>query len=176
MRNRFAPAAAFVLLFAGPLLAADPASVLRMPGAPDETIAPESLLGKSARDVRVEEGSGNVTIYHGLPLLDVLEKNGLDVKSMASERATAATVVLVSGRDGYTVVFSIGELRMERANPQGLPRRRDVRRTVAGQPGADPPDRPRRPCPVGLRPGEDRAEGPRRKRSAQVNPARSGPV
>lgn len=119
MRKRLARTAVlFFVLGAGALLAADPAPVLRMPGAPERTIAPESMLGKTSRDVRIEQGSGDVTIYHGVPLLEVLEKNGLEVKSMASERATAATVVLVSGRDGYTVVFSVGELRMERANPK----------------------------------------------------------
>ncbi len=119
MRNRLTAIAALLfVLGAAALFAADPPPVLKMPGASDRTIAPESLLGKSSRDVRVEQGSGDVTIYHGAPLLDVLEKNGLEVKSMASEQATAATVVLVSGRDGYTVVFSVGELRMERANPK----------------------------------------------------------
>jgi len=91
--------------------------VLRAFGS-DHTIAPSSLLGKNSRDVRLEDTQGNLTIYHGVPLLEVLENNGLDLKTMASERLTAPAIVLASGRDGYTVVFSVGELRMERANPK----------------------------------------------------------
>ena len=106
------------LMAASILLAEDPPPVLKMPGAADKPIAPASLLGRSARDVRLEDTSGNVTIYHGLPLLEVLESSGLDLKTMASERQTAATVVLATGRDGYTVVFSVGELKMDRANPK----------------------------------------------------------
>ena len=69
-------------------------------------------------DVRLEDVQGNVTVYHGMPLLEVLEKNGLDVRTMAGERKSAAAVVLVRARDGYTVAFSIGELRNNRANPK----------------------------------------------------------
>ena len=100
------------------LAAEQPAPVLRMPGAPDRPIAPASLLGRNARDIRLEDAAGNVTVYHGVPLLEVLEQNGLDLKTMAGERKTAASVVLASARDGYTVVFSVGELRANRANPR----------------------------------------------------------
>jgi len=110
----------FLIALAGALaLAAEqPAPVLRMPGAPDRPIAPASLVGKTSRDVRIEDAAGNVTVYHGVPLLEVLEQNGLDLKTMAGERKTAASVVLASARDGYTVVFSVGELRASRANPR----------------------------------------------------------
>jgi len=107
------------LLLAAPLSAAEPPPpVLRLPGAADKTVTPESLLGRDSRDVRLEDTDGNVTVYHGMPLLEVLEKNGLDLKTMAGERKSAAEAVLVSARDGYTVVFSVGELRMSRANPR----------------------------------------------------------
>ena len=98
--------------------AEQPAPVLRVPGAADRPVAPASLLGRSSRDVRLEDTQGNVTVYHGVPLLEVLEQNGLDLKTMAGERKTAAQVVLASARDGYTVVFSVGELRANRANPR----------------------------------------------------------
>jgi hypothetical protein len=100
------------------LRAEQPSLVLRMPGAAEKPIAPASLLGRNSRDVRLEDTSGNVIVYHGMPLLEVLEQNGLDLKTMAGERKTAATVVLASARDGYTVVFSVGELRANRANPK----------------------------------------------------------
>ena len=94
------------------------APILRMPGKPDQPITPESLLGRDQRDVRLEDSQANVTVYHGVPLLEVLEKGGLDVRTMAGERQYAAAVVLARARDGYTVVFSIGELRAGRANPR----------------------------------------------------------
>jgi hypothetical protein len=109
---------ALALLAAAVLHAAQAPPVLRLPGAADRTIAPESLLGRDARDVRLEDADGGVTIYHGMPLLAVLEKNGLDLRTMAGERKTAAEVVLATARDGYTVAFSVGELRMNRANPR----------------------------------------------------------
>ena len=105
------------LAFAPGLRAAVP-PVLRMPGQAERTVTPESLSGRDARDVGVEESGGDVTVYHGTALLDVLEKAGLDVKTMAGQRDTAATVVLATSRDGYTVVFSLGELRMARENPK----------------------------------------------------------
>jgi hypothetical protein len=92
--------------------------ILRMPGSTDRRLAAASLLGKDQRDVRIEDSAGNVTVYHGLPLLEVLEKSGLQTKTMAAERKTAPGVVLAVARDGYTVVFSIGELLMHRADPR----------------------------------------------------------
>jgi hypothetical protein len=99
--------------------ASDPAPpMLRMPGAVDKTIDPAALAGRDRSDVRVEESQGDVTIYHGLPLLDVLERNGLESKTMAAQRKLATGVVLATARDGYTVVFSLGELLMHRGDPR----------------------------------------------------------
>ncbi len=109
---------AAALLLAAPLFAAEAPPVLRLPGAADKAVTPEALLGRDSRDVRLEDTDGNVKVYHGMPLLEVLEKNGLDLKTMAGDRKTAAEVVLATARDGYTVVFSVGELRMARANPR----------------------------------------------------------
>ena len=107
-----------ILLAAAALGSAQAPPVVRVPGAADRPLAPESLLGRDARDVRVEGAAGGVTIYHGMPLLAVLEQSGLDLKTMAGQRKTAAEVVLATARDGYTVVFSVGELEMNRANPK----------------------------------------------------------
>lgn len=99
--------------------AADPPPLLlRQPGLPDRTVDAASILGRDRSDVRVEESQGDVTIYHGLPLLDVLEKNGLETKTMAAQRKLAPGVVLVTARDGYTVAFSLGELLMHRGDPR----------------------------------------------------------
>ena len=92
--------------------------MLRLPGAGDKRVEPASLLGNHQRDVRLEDTHGNTIVYHGMPLLDVLERNGLEVRTMAGERSAAAQVVLASARDGYTVVFSVGELRANRSNPR----------------------------------------------------------
>ena len=106
-------------LLAGPLLAAPAAPpVLKVPGKGDVSVAPQSLLGATATDVRMEDTQGNVTIYHGRPLLEVLEKGGLDVKTMGGEREAAASVIVIAARDGYTVVFSVGELTASRGNPK----------------------------------------------------------
>ena len=70
--------------------------------------------------MRLESSEGDVIVYHGMPLLEVLENGGLDLRTMAGERKSAATVVLVRARDGYTVAFSIGELRNNRANPRAF--------------------------------------------------------
>ena len=119
MKRPAAASTLLVCLAAAPLLAAPAAPpVLRMPGKPDHPVTPESLLGRDQSDVRMEDSEGNTTVYHGLPLLEVLEKAGLDVKSMAGERQYAAGVVLVKARDGYTVAFSVGELRAGRSNPR----------------------------------------------------------
>ena len=92
--------------------------VLRLPGAAERAVEPASLLGRHQRDVRLEDTGGNSIVYHGVPLLEVLEKAGLDLKTMDGERKSAGQVVLASARDGYTVVFSIGELRANRSNPK----------------------------------------------------------
>jgi hypothetical protein len=111
-------AIAFALLSAASLLAEQPAPVLRLPGAPDRPIDPAALRGRHQMDVRLEDAPGNLEIYHGLPLLEVLEKNGYDIRSMAAERKSGAAVVIVTARDGYAAVFSIGELRMHRRDPR----------------------------------------------------------
>lgn len=98
--------------------AEQPPPTLRVPGSPDRPIAPASLLGSGQQDVRMEESSGDVIVYHGQPLLETLEKAGLDARSMAGERKVAPAVVLATARDGYTVVFSVGELLMHRRDPR----------------------------------------------------------
>ncbi len=106
-------------LAAALLTAASPPPVLRMPGSPERKITPESLLGADRQDVRREDSAGGgVTVFHGSALLDVLEGNGLDAKTMAAGRKLAPAVVIATARDGYTVVFSVGELLMHRADPR----------------------------------------------------------
>jgi len=98
--------------------AQQPAPALRIPGSPDRPIPAASLLGRDRRDVRIEDAQGNIIVYHGLSLLEVLEKNGLETRTMAGERKVAPAVVVATARDGYTVVFSVGELLMHRGDPR----------------------------------------------------------
>lgn len=118
MRLRSAAAIALAFLIAPLAAAASPPPVLRLPGGADEPITPDSLLGADRVDVRREGEHGDVTIFHGLSLLEVLEKGGLETKTMLSMRKLAPAIVVVTGRDGYTVVFSLGELLMHRADPR----------------------------------------------------------
>jgi hypothetical protein len=89
-----------------------------MPGRADHTISPASLLGEGRREVRIDDGKGGATVYRGLPLLEVLEEVGLDSKNMDAARKTAAAIVQAVGRDGYAVVFSVGELLAHRGDPR----------------------------------------------------------
>ena len=103
--------------FASVLEAADPPT-LRIPGAADRPVLPASLLGRGRMDIPVEGAVGDALVYHGLPLLEALEKAGLDVRTMAGQRKSAPAIVVVTARDGYTVVFSVGELLMHRSDPR----------------------------------------------------------
>jgi hypothetical protein len=102
----------------GTLLVAAEPTILRVPGKADSAISPASLLGAGSMNVAVESTEGDSIVYHGKPLLDVVEKAGVDTRSMAGQRKTAPAIVVVRARDGYTVVFSVGELLMHRADPR----------------------------------------------------------
>jgi hypothetical protein len=117
MMKRRGPGAAFLLASFLAAAQTEPA-ILAVPGKPDSTITPASLLGAGQSEVRLEDMQGGVTVFHGRSLLEVLEKGGLDVHGMPNERTTAPAVVIAQGRDGYTAVFSIGELLMHRADPR----------------------------------------------------------
>jgi hypothetical protein len=110
--------AAALLALSRPAGAAAPPPSLKIPGSADRPVAPETLLGADRIDVRVEDAQGNVTVYHGLALLEVLEKSGVETKTMPGQRKLASAVVTATARDGYTVVFSAGELLMHRGDPR----------------------------------------------------------
>ena len=110
--------AALVLAAAAALASAAEPPVLRIPGAADRAIQPATLLGRGRMDINVEAAVGDAVVYHGLPLLEVLEKAGLDTRSMAGQRKVAPAIVVATARDGYTVAFSVGELLMHRADPR----------------------------------------------------------
>ncbi len=92
--------------------------MLRVPGAADRAVSPASLVGRGRMDVRVETGVGDAAVYHGMPLLEVIENAGVETKTMAGQRKTAPAIVVAASRDGYTVAFSLGELLMHRSDPR----------------------------------------------------------
>src|SRR5512132_4676498 len=110
VKKRFA--VALVLVGVATLLPAAEPPVLRIPGVADRAIQPATLLGRGRMDINVEAAVGDAVVYHGLPLLEVLEKAGLDTRTMAGQRKTAPAIVVVTAREGYTVAFSVGELLM----------------------------------------------------------------
>jgi hypothetical protein len=116
MRTRLLPAA-LLLATAAALAAEASAPTLVLPGGKESPVTPQALLAAGAVDVRVEEGNG-VTVYRGRPLLEVLEKAGLDTEGMPNQRALASAIVVATGRDGYAAVFSVGELVMHRSDPK----------------------------------------------------------
>jgi hypothetical protein len=118
LSRRFA--ASLLVLFWGAcgLFAAPPGPVLRLPGKPDRVLTAASVVGRGQMDVTIENVGGDSIVYHGLPLLEVLEKAGLETRTMAAGRKIAPAIVVATARDGYTVVFSVGELVMHRADPR----------------------------------------------------------
>jgi len=111
-------AVAVLLALSVALLRAAEPPVLRVPGAADRAVSPASLVGRGRMDVRVETGVGDAAVYHGLPLLEVIENAGVETKTMAGQRKTAPAIVVAASRDGYTVAFSLGELLMHRSDPR----------------------------------------------------------
>src|SRR6266542_2712549 len=111
-------AVAVLLTLPAALLRAAEPPVLRVPGAADRAVSPASLVGRGRMDLRVETGVGDAAVYHGLPLLEVIENAGVETKTMAGQRKTAPAIVVAVSRDGYTVAFSLGELLMHRSDPR----------------------------------------------------------
>jgi hypothetical protein len=111
--------AAAILSFPAALaFAAGPAPVLRVPGSAGRSIAPASLLGAGRMDVVIDLADADSVVYHGMPLLEVIEKGGVETKSMAGQRKAASAIVVVTARDGYTAAFSMGELIANRSDPR----------------------------------------------------------
>ncbi len=71
-------------------------------------------------DVVIDLADADAVVYHGMPLLEVIEKGGVETKSMAGQRKAASAIVVVTARDGYTAVFSMGELIANRSDPRAF--------------------------------------------------------
>jgi DMSO/TMAO reductase YedYZ molybdopterin-dependent catalytic subunit len=67
-------------------------------------------LGAMPRErAEITEQDGTKTVYEGVPLQEILKKAGISFGRAMRGKALAGYVV-ASARDGYTVVFSLGEL------------------------------------------------------------------
>jgi hypothetical protein len=112
-------AAALTLVFsAAQGFAAEPPPMLRIPGLAGRSITPASLLGAGRMDVVIDLADADAVVYHGMPLLEVIEKAGVETRTMAGQRKAAPAIVVATTRDGYTAVFSMGELIMNRSDPR----------------------------------------------------------
>ena len=69
-------------------------------------------------DVVIDLADADAVVYHGMPLLEVIEKAGVETRTMAGQRKAAPAIVVATTRDGYTAVFSMGELIMNRSDPR----------------------------------------------------------
>ena len=112
--------AAAALVSSAVTFAAEPPPELRIPGRAARAITPASLVGAGRMDVHMDLADADAIVYHGMPLLEVLEKAGVETRTMAGQRKTAPAIVVVTARDGYTAVFSMGELIMNRSDPRAF--------------------------------------------------------
>ncbi len=110
--------AAMLLFPAALAFGAGPPPTLRVPGSAGRSITPASLLGAGRMDVVIDLADADSVVYHGMPLLEVIEKAGVETRSMAGQRKAASAIVVVTARDGYTAAFSMGELIMNRSDPR----------------------------------------------------------
>ena len=94
--------------------------MLRIPGLAARTITAASLVGAGRMDVVIDLADADAVVYHGMPLLEVIEKAGVETRTMAGQRKTAPAIVVATTRDGYTAAFSMGELIMNRSDPRAF--------------------------------------------------------
>jgi hypothetical protein len=118
MRARLTLALALILLSRGAQSVDAPPPILRIPGAADVSVTVENLRKAGTHEIPVTSEKGESVTYKGVPLLDVLEGGGLEIKTMAADRRLAPAIVVATARDGYTVAFSVGELAMHRSDPR----------------------------------------------------------
>jgi DMSO/TMAO reductase YedYZ molybdopterin-dependent catalytic subunit len=92
-------------------------------------------LASMPRAKAVTDGNGVQTTYEGVWLSDVLKKAGVPLGS-GLRGAALAGYVLASASDGYTVLFSIGELDPDMTSGQYLLADTANGKTLFGENGA----------------------------------------
>jgi len=73
------------------------------------TLTSADLAGLPHETVSIEEQDGTKTAYQGVPLHAILAKAGIPMGHGLRGKALAA-YVLASAKDGYQMIFSLGEL------------------------------------------------------------------
>jgi hypothetical protein len=73
------------------------------------TLTTTELAAMTREHVEVEEKGGGKAIYDGVPIQEILKKAGMSFGRQMRGKALAG-YVLAEARDGYQVVFGLGEL------------------------------------------------------------------
>ncbi len=109
--RRAACALALAVSLAGQTLSPVPAVSLAISGAVKSplTVTAADLAAMPRETVSVEEQGGEKVAYEGVSLQALLQKAGVDFGTHLRGKALAG-YVLAQARDGYQVVFSLGEL------------------------------------------------------------------
>jgi DMSO/TMAO reductase YedYZ molybdopterin-dependent catalytic subunit len=83
------------------------------------TVTAKDLAAMPRETVSVTDQDGSQVTYEGVPLRDVLQRAGIELGKELRGKALASYLV-AKGRDGYEVVFSLGELGTAFGNEQIL--------------------------------------------------------
>jgi DMSO/TMAO reductase YedYZ molybdopterin-dependent catalytic subunit len=82
------------------------------------TLKAEDLVSMPREKVTVPEPDGTQVEYEGVPLREILKKAGLPLGKVRGKALT--TYILAKARDGYEVVFTLGEIDSEFGNEEIL--------------------------------------------------------
>jgi DMSO/TMAO reductase YedYZ molybdopterin-dependent catalytic subunit len=112
-RLRFAAASLAMLLSCAALLAAQAAPELKLVVTGDVptplTLTAKDLASMPRESAQVDDPDGGKTTYEGVPLQEILKKAGIPFGRQMRGKDLAG-YVLASAKDGYEIVFSLGEL------------------------------------------------------------------
>jgi DMSO/TMAO reductase YedYZ molybdopterin-dependent catalytic subunit len=102
-----------VLLYSAPILLAQTPPELKIAVTGDVatpfSVTAADLAAMPRETAEVSEQDGQKTIYEGVPLQEILKKAGISFGREMRGKALSG-YVLAEARDGYAVVFSLGEL------------------------------------------------------------------
>lgn len=115
LRQRLHPAILTLLLCVAPLAAQTAAdATLTVSGDVPMplTLKGSDLTAMDRQRVELPEANGQKTVYEGVPLQAILQKAGIQFGRQLRGKALAGYVI-AEGKDGYEVVFGLGELDPE---------------------------------------------------------------
>jgi DMSO/TMAO reductase YedYZ molybdopterin-dependent catalytic subunit len=113
IRLRIALATVSMLMISGVFLAAQTAPELKLLVTGDVptplTLTAKDLASMPRETAHVDDPDGGKTTYEGVPLQEILTKAGIPFGRQMRGKDLAG-YVLASAKDGYEIVFSLGEL------------------------------------------------------------------